>query len=84
MWELFHILPLILCNTILPENQHYQCFMKLQQLSMIVCLPVVSADQIPFLRMLIREYLEEVTSLYPVVLPPKFHYLVHIPSLIQR
>ena len=84
MWELFHILPLLLFRSVPPSNQHYLCFMKLQQISMIICSPVISIHQIPFLRILIREYLEEVAHLYSIILPPKFHYLVHVPSLIER
>lgn len=84
MWELFHILPLLLFKSVTPSNQHYLCFMKLQQISMIICSPVISIHQIPFLQILTSEYLEEVTHLYSAVLPPKFHYLVHVPSLIER
>ena len=84
MWELFHILPLLLFRSVPPSNQHYLCFMKLQQISMIIFSPVISINQIPFLRILISEYLEEVAHLYSIILPPKFHYLVHVPSLIER
>ncbi len=85
MWELYHILPLVIGDDIPPDDSHYLCFMKLQEVSTIVFSPLVAVDQIPFLRILIQQYLEEFTTLYPHFhLPPKSHYLVHLPTLIQR
>ena len=70
----------------MPHNDpHYSCFMVLNDLASILFSPVIAKDQIPFLRVLIKEYLEKFTTLYPhQPLTPKFHYLVHIPNLIAR
>lgn len=46
---------------------------------------VIAHDQVPFLRLQIQQYFEQFTSLYPHrPLTPKCHYLVHIPTLIER
>ena len=86
MWELFHVMPLIIgCYEEVYQNQHYLCFMRLQQIAALVLSPEVSVRQIPLIRILIGEYLAEMKALYPWFnLPPKLHYLVHIPTLIKR
>ncbi len=85
MWELFHILPLIIGEEVPHEDQHYDCFMQLQEIAAILFSPVVAAEQIPFLRIKIQGYLEQLKTLYPThSLPPKSHYLVHTPTLIKR
>ena len=76
------------CNaTIMQEvstNEHYLCFMRLQQVAALVLSPSFSVHEIPFIRILIEEYLTEMKALYPWLnLPPKLHYLVHIPALIE-
>lgn len=85
MWELFHILPIILGEDIPPGDNHYECFMKLQSISAIVFSPAIALDQVPLLQLEIRQYLEEFKAMYPQrKLTPKDHYLVHIPALINR
>ena len=83
MWELFHVMPLIIgCYG---EVYVILCFMRLQHIAALILSPSVSAGQIPFIRILIGEYLAEVKALYPWLnLLPKLHYLVHIPTLIVR
>lgn len=67
-----------------PDDPHYACFMLLNDIVTIFS-PVVAHDQVPFLRLQIQQYLEQFTSLYPHrPLTPKCHYLVHIPTLIER
>ena len=86
MWELFHVLPLLIGRSVAPvDMRHYQCFLQLQQIAAIVCSPVIAVPQIAFLRVIIRDYLRELKSLYPHQnLVPKFHYLIHIPTIIER
>ena len=85
MWELFHILPFIIGKDMPSDDPHYACFMVLNDIATILFSPVIAPDQIPFLRLQIREYLEQFTSLYPHrPLTPKCHYLIHTPTLIKR
>ena len=85
MWELFNILPFLVGKQFPPCNPHYDCFMLLNDISTILFSPVIAHDQIPFLRVQIQQYLQQFTSLYPHrPLTPKFHFLVHLPNLINR
>lgn len=83
MWELMNIFPFIVDMSL--DDAHHACFMLLNDISGILFSPVIAKDQIPFLAILIKQYLEQFTILYPHrPLTPKFHYLVHIPALIAR
>ena len=85
MWELVNMLPFIIGRDMPPNDAHYDCFMLLSNIASILFSTVIARDQVPFLSLMIREYLENFVNLYPHrPLTPKMHYLVHIPSLIQR
>jgi len=85
MWQLFHILPLLIGGDIAPSDQHYKCFMLLQDIACVLCSLVITLEQIPLLCIMIHDYFEMFTALYPNrPLTPKCHYLVHLPGLIQR
>ena len=85
MWELFHILPLLIGDDFPDDDDHYHCFLQLQSIATILFSSTVAMDQVPFLRLQIQEYLQNVKYIYPHYdLPPKSHYLVHVPSLINR
>ena len=85
MWELFSILPYIIGSKMPLNDPLYDCFMSLNDIAIVVFSPVIAHDQVSFLRLQIKEYLEQFTFLYPGrPLTPKFHYLLHIPSLIER
>ena len=46
---------------------------------------IIAHNQVPFLRGQIQQYLEQFISLYPHrPLTPKFHFMVHLPNLINR
>lgn len=84
-WELVNILPFIIGEDMSPNDAHYECFLLLTCISSMLFSPVIARDQIPLLRLLIKEYLEQFTNLYPhQSLTPKMHYLVHLPTLILR
>ena len=85
MWELVNIFPFIVANDMPPDDDHHNCFMLLSDNATIMFSPVVAKDQIPLLKLMIKEYLEQFSTLYPhCPLTPKCHYLVHIPTLIRR
>ncbi len=85
MWEFMNILPFIVGEDLPPNDPHYQCFMLLNDISTILFSPIIAHDQVPYLKLLIKQYLEQFKYLYPHRrLPPKFHYLLHIPTLILR
>lgn len=85
MWQLFQVLPLILCNYPVEDDDHYECFLKLQEICSIIFAPMISSEQTAYLPTLISDYLQAFKQLYPTTsLTPKFHYLIHIPRMIQR
>ena len=85
MWQLFHIMPLILQDKVPFDDEHFSCFMVLQDISALVCADSITQGGIALLRCLIQDYLEQFVSLYSVDrITPKCHYLVHFPALISR
>ena len=85
MWQLFHMMPLLIGDRIPFDDDHYKSFMLLQEISSILCTDVVTVDHPPYLRVLIDDYLNEFVRLHPNrPLTPKCHYLVHCPTFIKR
>lgn len=85
MWELLHIFPFIVYNVLTLDDPHFSCFMLLTEISSVLFSGVIAKDQVPYLRIIIKQYLEQFKTLYPHrPLTPKCHYLVHTPSLIKR
>ena len=85
MWTLLRYLPLIIGNKI-PENEpHWENFLVLVTIIDYLLAPVISQDDIAFLRYLIEEHHQEFKALYnSCSITPKFHYMVHYPEFIQR
>ncbi len=85
MWELINIFPFVMANEMSQDDNHHKCFMLLNDISTIVFSEVIAKDQVSLLKLMIKEYLENFSSLYPhCPLTPKCHYLVHLPTLIER
>ena len=86
MWQLFHMIPLFLCDILPVESRQYNCFLLLQEIAAIAFSPVLSREQIGYLEVLIQQYLETFKDiLLPYKpLPPKCHYLIHLPRMIRR
>ena len=85
MWELVNVFAYIIEPVLPPDDTHYLCFMILNDIGSMLLSSVIALDQVPYLRILIKEYLENFKTLYPSrSLTPKFHYLVHTPSFILR
>ena len=58
MWELVNIFPFIVANDMPPDDDHHNCFMLLSDIATIMFSPVVAKDQIPLLKLMIKQYLE--------------------------
>ena len=65
MWQLFHMMPLIIGDSILRDDEHYHCFMLLQEIAAILCSDIIINDHPAYLRVLIAEYLAEMVRLHP-------------------
>lgn len=59
MWELVNLLPFVIGRDMPPNDPHYECFMLLSYISSILFSTVIARDQIPLLRLLIKEYSEQ-------------------------
>ena len=60
-------------------------FLKLREIVELICAPKIHANQVAYLNILIREYLDSRVSLFPdKSAKPKHHYLLHYPDLILK
>lgn len=79
------IFPFIVGREFLRDDPHYACFMLLNEISTLLFSPIIAYDQVPYLKLIIKQYLEQFKALYPHrPLTPKCHYLLHLPTLILR
>ena len=80
---LLHILPLLLGDS-LNGNDFFTCLLSLHDICAIIFSPLISEEQVPYLRLFIQEYLYEVKQQYGINLTPKCHFLVHFLQQIIR
>lgn len=85
MWCLARYFPLMITEWIPPDNDHLILFCDLLRIVDLCCGPVTSATAAAYLRILIKDYLQEMLLLYPSKnISPKQHFLVHYPrQLVQ-
>ena len=80
---LLHLLPLLLGDS-LRGNELFACLLLLHDICAVILPPLIMEDQVPYLRLLIQEYLHELKRQYGINLTPKCHFLVHFPQQIIR
>lgn len=56
MWELVNTFPFIIGNEIAQDDNHHRCFMLLSDIASIIFSPVIARDQIPLLKLIIKDY----------------------------
>ncbi len=84
MWLLGRILPTMLGHLIPEGDMHWQCLLKLLQITRMLLSPVITADETFYLEVLIEEHHQEFKRLYPAAsIIPKMHYMVHMPRLTR-
>ncbi|XP_015773170.1 PREDICTED: uncharacterized protein LOC107351398 [Acropora digitifera] len=85
MWCLGLHLPLIVGNLVPEDDEHWQHYCALLQIVRIIFSPVINREQIPYLQVLIQEFLEKFKDLYPQCsIIPKMHYMVHMPRTMLQ
>ena len=85
MWCLGLHLPLIVGNLVPEDDEHWQHYCTLLQIVRIIFSPVINREQIPYLQVLIQEFLEKFKDLYPQCsIIPKMHYMVHMPRTMLQ
>lgn len=57
-------------------------YFQLRTITEIICAPKLSVEQVTYLQVIIDEYIEIRSQLFPDTLKPKHHFLCHYPSLI--
>ena len=78
-------LPLLIADKIPPADENWYSIVLLIKICQIALSPVVTPNTVPYLRVLIEEKLYLLHTLYPEsTLKPKMHYLIHLPSQIER
>ena len=78
-------LPQLIADKIFPTDDKWHSILLLIKICQIALSPVVTPDTVPYLKVLIEEKLYLLHSLYPdTTLKPKMHYLIHLPSQIER
>lgn len=83
-WWFLRFFSLIVFNHIRDTNDDiWQLYLKLKDIVEIIVSPCIHASQIAYLKVLVDEYLEERTDLFPhESLRPKHHFLSHYHWLI--
>ncbi|XP_044171934.1 uncharacterized protein LOC122956333 [Acropora millepora] len=85
MWCLGLHLPLIVGNLVPEDDEHWQHYCTLLQIVRIIFSPVINREQIPYLQVLIQEFLEKFKHLFPQCsIIPKMHYMVHMPRTMLQ
>ena len=83
IWNLCRLLPLMIGDLIQDEDDTYwQLYLLMKQIVEWVCAPKITLEQVTYLRVLIRSYLNMIKKLLPDTLIPKHHFLCHYPDLI--
>ena len=81
MWNLGVSLPLMIRDLILHADEEWECFLLLLEVLQICVSPVISADLVAYLTMLIEMYLSAFRKCYPAKnIIPKQHFMTHFPS----
>ena len=78
-------LPLLIADKIPESDDRWYSILLLIKICQVALSPVVTPDTVPYLKVLIEEKLYLLHNLYPEsTLKPKMHYLIHLPSQIER
>lgn len=83
MWLLGQLLPLMIGEQVTEEDPHWVCYINLLRILCIVTAVEITEDAISILQMLIEDYLDQFTSLYPNSITYKIHSLIHLPRQIK-
>ncbi len=78
-----HVLPLIIGDFVLEDDQHWELFLQLMDIVDILFSPTTSADFAAYVSTLISDHHHEFCKLYPEhSVIPKMHFMVHMPRLM--
>lgn len=84
MMTFTHFLPLMIGHFIPKNDEVWAFFLGLLKIIDIIMSFKISKSEIILLRLLIKEHNEQFTRLFKDTLKPKFHLLVHYPTVIEH
>lgn len=85
MWCLARYLPLIIGKHIPLGYSHWECFLKLLLITDYVFAPVLSRNDVAYIKDLIKEHHHDFQALYAdASFIPKLHYIIHVPEWVAR
>ena len=85
MWCLARYLPLLIGEYIPLGFPHWECFLQLLLITDYVFAPVLSHNDVAYIKDLIKEHHQRFRSLYlNASFIPKLHYIVHVPEWLSR
>ena len=85
MMALCRYFPLLIADKIPEDDEHWVSYLLLLRICDVALTPLCTQDTIPYLAQLIEEKLRKFVELYPGSrLIPKFHYMIHYPSQIEK
>ena len=85
MWLLGRTLPAMIGHLVPEDDEHWQNLMLLLHIVGYLLAPRLVPDEADYLQMLIDDHHSAYKTLYPdETIPPKFHYMVHMPRLIKE
>lgn len=83
MWLLGRILPLIIGDYVPDDDEHWENFLLLMEITDHLFAPCVTSDQASYLACLINDHHEAFKELYPSNnIIPKQHFMLHVPRLM--
>ena len=83
-WLLGRLLPLMVGSYVPDGDSHWECYMQLLSIMVLVTAVEVTLDSVSELTMLVQDYLHAFNSLYPNKITPKMHYLLHLPDQMRK
>ena len=83
-WCLFRVLPFIIGNVFDSENLTWKLYCLLAEILQIVFAPKIQRSWLSGLKEMIEKFYSGMLSLSPELVKPKFHYLLHYPSAIEK
>ncbi|XP_066585871.1 uncharacterized protein [Prorops nasuta] len=84
MHNLLYLLSFIIGDTVPDDNQAWKIFMQLRCIMCILLNDCIDEAGIEELERLISIHLETFKNFFSVNLKPKFHFLLHYPSIIRK
>lgn len=81
-WCLFRLLPILMAHRVPPGSAYWNVYLLSREIVEIILASQIRKDDLMNLKMLIEEFLAEMSNVFGNVLTPKCHYLLHYPRLI--